>query len=292
MRNCTWEDIYRYLGETGYRLYNPDTFYRAKNITFLYRPQIQESSLPWFDIQKSSSLPKNKTSDYSSSNSNPFLDYGLDGNSNPFNYNWIKDLYYSDRLKHYELMDIVNRDTPTNIHPRGDQTCLAGRIGFFNCINDANLSKWLKNNGIDDGITNTSHAFSDKKIISFWNENGLMSSCCERLLKENLVNSDDIAFSPNGEIQFIIPKNIQINKTDFDNDAYQAKLVRDRQKLHLLPSSQKKQAMKKLGVGGGGSGFKHPWQAALEKGGYINPGQKWRTPTSESFKTWFNHLNI
>ncbi len=52
-------------------------------------------------------------------------------------------------------------------------------------------------------------------------------------------------------------------------------------RLHLMRGEEKKAAMKKLGVGVGGS--PHPMQSAMLKAGLLGPGQKWWAPHSESF---------
>lgn len=46
---------------------------------------------------------------------------------------------------------------------------------------------------------------------------------------------------------------------------------------------QRAMLLRKFKLGGGG-GKKHAWQAAMEKAGIINPGQKWWAPTSESLE--------
>ncbi len=51
--------------------------------------------------------------------------------------------------------------------------------------------------------------------------------------------------------------------------------------LHLMRGKEKQEAMKKLGVGGGGK--PHPMQSAMDQAGLRVPGQKWWAPHSESF---------
>lgn len=50
--------------------------------------------------------------------------------------------------------------------------------------------------------------------------------------------------------------------------------------LHLMDPDRKKEAIKKLGLIGGG--HKSGWQKESEKQRLVRPGQKWWAPTSES----------
>lgn len=121
------------------------------------------------------------------------------------------------------------------------------------------------------------------RAVSFWNiEQGiyddLLASCLEELIFEGIIDSNYMVSTPATGVvtqDEILGKN-QPAPAPSPVDSDEVELYKN---LHLMRGEQKRDAMKKLGVGVGGR--PHPIATAMNKTGLLKPGQKWWAPTSE-----------
>jgi len=130
-------------------------------------------------------------------------------------------------------------------------------------------------------------------LVTFWNDDmdvygELLPTCMLHLYDNNLITDPVIINTP------IFIKNYSSGEVETQGIARdptpsvdKKELERMRQ-LHLMRGDEKKKAMQELGLATASQ--KHPMQAALEKSGYINPGQKWWASTSESFSRKLNQI--
>ncbi len=123
-------------------------------------------------------------------------------------------------------------------------------------------------------------------LVTFWNDDinvygELLPTCMLHLYDNNLITDPVIINTP------IFIENYSSGQVETQGIARDPTPSVDKKELdrmrelHLMRGDQKKKAMQELGLAA--TSQKHPMQATLEKGGYINPGQKWWAPTSESF---------
>lgn len=118
-------------------------------------------------------------------------------------------------------------------------------------------------------------------IVSFWNTNksqydNLLQSCLSQLISDQKLSQNPKISTPlHGTVPLSEVSNIQMKEMT-PEDYEQMELHKQ---LHLMRGGAKQQAMKKLGVGGGGK--PHPVQQAMDNAGLRVPGQKWWAPHSE-----------
>jgi len=130
-------------------------------------------------------------------------------------------------------------------------------------------------------------------VVAFWNEDQetydeFLDGCINELIAHDLISYSYYISTPiEGQTD---PRDRPQNKplspqdTETLEKAGRSPNMDELKKLHLLRGNEKKQALKRLGLGLGGG--KHEWQQALEKAGLSGPGQKWWAPHSESL---FDH---
>lgn len=120
-------------------------------------------------------------------------------------------------------------------------------------------------------------------VVSFWNPNESdyqdLRGCIDALKMKGVIPEGTPGFPifVSTPIHYTVPIDSlpqQVAAPDMDD-------IELRRRLHTMTTG-KKEAMKKLGVGGGGSDSPHPMQKALRDAGLQGPGQKWWAPTSES----------
>lgn len=120
-------------------------------------------------------------------------------------------------------------------------------------------------------------------LVSFWNTElsaytHLLRKCLDELIAAQQIYPIAYISTP---IHGTIPIDlIETTQTHEMTPEEQEHLELAKQ-MHLMRGDQKKDAMKKLGVGGGGK--PHPMQSAMDDAGLRVPGQKWWAPTSEDF---------
>ncbi len=127
--------------------------------------------------------------------------------------------------------------------------------------------------------------YTDKvRIVSFWNDtpsvySKLLESCLKEMMSRNLIDDDSFISSP---IHKTVPVSTILGgkaetkeMTDEEQTDYEL-----HSKLHLMRGQEKRDAMKKVGVDGGGK--PHPMQQAMSNAGLLKPGQKWWATQSES----------
>lgn len=177
--------------------------------------------------------------------------------------------------------DYTNGPGPYDIRMQLEHVALLGRVGKIKDIDDLDPE--------NADVRGTVKVVAGPAVVSFWNEkamlyNNMLEGCLQKLEQENLVSENTMVSMP---IWGTVTKDtvgMQDNTKPDKETLRRLKLARE---LHMMPPDQKKAAQKellKLGMsfgGAGSGGHKHPWQKAMEKGGYLNPGQKWWAMHSE-----------
>lgn len=116
----------------------------------------------------------------------------------------------------------------------------------------------------------------NKQYVAFWKYNDLMAPCLKALFHEGFITLDTIF--ANGRQH--MPVRTFLRGGRFAPSPEDDERREMMQQLHLMGPQQKKAAMKKLNLIGGG--HKQPWQKAAEQNKVVSPGQKWWATTSES----------
>lgn len=123
----------------------------------------------------------------------------------------------------------------------------------------------------------------NKSLVSFWNtERGdyeqHLRPCLDKLIGDGQLSPGASISTPlHGTVPMAELAGAEMKEmTAADHE--QMELYK---RLHLMRGQEKHDAMKKLGVGGGG--VPHAMQAALRGAGLQGPGQKWWAPHSEDF---------
>lgn len=115
-------------------------------------------------------------------------------------------------------------------------------------------------------------------MLAFWNDSkmpDLVTPCLKDLFHQKLITLDTIY--ANGNKRMSVRDYLRGGR--FDENPEEAERKALMQQLHLMPPQQKKAAMKKLKLAGGG--HKPGWQKATEKHNLVRPGQKWWAMQSE-----------
>lgn len=115
-----------------------------------------------------------------------------------------------------------------------------------------------------------------QRTVSFWKDQPFLKDCLQKLLDDNLI--DDQTFVSTPKLETIPLAKVGVKKERQLSATQEADFELHRQ-LHLMRGDEKREAMKKLGVGVGGR--PHPMQQALTAKGLLGPGQKWWAPNSE-----------
>ncbi len=120
-------------------------------------------------------------------------------------------------------------------------------------------------------------------VVSFWNTDpahyALLPSCLEDLKRKRLVNDRTYVSTP---LHGVVPiANVMSGAATASrpDDAEKREMEELAKKMHVMRGAEKRDAMKKLGVGGGGK--PHPMQTAMDYAGLRQPGQKWWAMQSE-----------
>jgi hypothetical protein len=120
-------------------------------------------------------------------------------------------------------------------------------------------------------------------IVSFWNSNEdvymRLPNCIAELMNRNLITDKVIISTPRHGTS--IYSQAQVGTERPHETAVDDEELKQRLQLHLLRGDEKKAAMQKLGLEPASQ--KHPVQQSMEKGKYINPGQKWWAMHSEAW---------
>lgn len=130
----------------------------------------------------------------------------------------------------------------------------------------------------DHGLPDT-----NVQLVSFWNTkktdyDNSLEGCLQKLREHNLINDETLISTP---IHQTIPITAIDQVETQEIDPEMAEKVKLWQQLHLMRPEAKKEAMRKLGLGGEQM-IKNPWQQGLEQTGHASPGNKWWAPTSEA----------
>jgi len=131
--------------------------------------------------------------------------------------------------------------------------------------------------------------YEETQYVSFWNEqpvlDKLLIPCLMELLDNGYIDENTLVATKHDH-EYVANVLKSTNKSAVDTPK-QAKpsMYSDEEwelykNMHIMRGNQKKDAMRKLGLGTGG--HKHEWQKALEKADVIGPGQKWWAPQSEN----------
>lgn len=123
-------------------------------------------------------------------------------------------------------------------------------------------------------------------FVSFWNEDpenyssdNLLQQCLQKLIADGHLKPDaEVSTPTHGTIPMREAMGGAKGRALTPEEQEQMELYK---KLHLMRGQEKHDAMKKLGVGGGGK--PHPMTASLDKAGLRTPGQRWWAMNSESF---------
>lgn len=145
--------------------------------------------------------------------------------------------------------------------------------------------------------------YEQRQVIAFWGQGSgdgyrdikgpehLMRPCLYALYSDNHIDDDTTVVGGDGSVGKVGDLIMGHAPTTRPSPAAAAQLELAK-RMHLARGDEKKEIMKKLGVGGGGSGKSDKWDDALRRlpqgQGGLAPGQnKWRS-TSESFPDRIN----
>ena len=120
-------------------------------------------------------------------------------------------------------------------------------------------------------------------VVSFWQTptdifQQMLKPCLQGLLDRSLIMPDALVHHPS--MVGVPVSEVMGGKARASQDDEAMEKARLARELHLMRGSEKKAAMKKLGLG---TGSKEPdIQRSLKKANLLVPGQKWWAPHSES----------
>lgn len=120
------------------------------------------------------------------------------------------------------------------------------------------------------------------KYVSFWNTNrklydAYFQACLQRLRADGLIDDQTLVSTP---LHGTVPLTQVDGSAARQISSEEEERVRLAREMHTMTGQAKQDAMKKLGVGGGGK--PHAMQTALRDAGLNHAGQKWWAATSES----------
>jgi hypothetical protein len=121
-----------------------------------------------------------------------------------------------------------------------------------------------------------------RHFVAFWNKadsqvlQKLLMPCLKELESNGKVDRSTIICIPG--LPATILSKFEMSEPEIDDETTEK--LRLAQELHTMRGAQKRDAMKKLGVGGGGK--PHAMQTAMDKTRTRTPGQKWWAMNSES----------
>ncbi len=200
-----------------------------------------------------------------------------------FIYTNDKKLHYVQNGVHTDLMSglgeryyKIAQNTPgIKVHNviefDGRSYRLLNKVAVWKIANDNDLLGRVANTIVDGKQVN---------LVSFWSDKQelyrqLLDSCLAALQQKRLIDRQtDYISTPLLNTVPIANAN-KASAVTPDNEKLELQ-----KRLHLMTGNEKKDAMKKLGVGW--SPKSHPWQSALKNAGLISPGTNWRYPHSES----------
>ena len=250
-RNATVDDFFEFMEKVGHKAIHPDHLYEEQSMTFTYN----EDGLRY--------------GEYPTKHSEILEKLGLD----------------RDRTKHTALtvgVDSVKFSIGA---------ILLGRISSHHYFTEEwrleDLCQEWNEWAMDRDLIVYPSTLKNTRLVAFWNYKSdlvknLLPKCCQALLRAKLASENDIATSFEGKVQYIDGHRPSTEQKNQNVSQDFAKKIEMWKNLHLMRGN-KKQAMADLGLSAKSS--KHSWQDAMEKGGYISPGQKWWTQ-SESFRQW------
>jgi len=108
-------------------------------------------------------------------------------------------------------------------------------------------------------------------------------ACVQALYHKGLVDDDTVVVYGDGRVA-LAGELLAGGTPEVEPDQEVIDKVELAKRMHLARGGEKKEIMKKLGVGGGGSEKKQPWDVELQRLGLLAPGhQHWRM-NSEGFE--------